>query len=215
MKECQQETHFVSETVPFHQESSSFLGRPSLQTSMYFSSAKVRTHGSAPGCRKVCTQQGRLLPQTTLGSSQARGRVRIAEGTWRMCYILHLFPLENFLRQSYFLKTVFYSFIYFWLCWVFVAAQAFPQLRRVAATLQLRCTASHSGGFSCCRAWALEHRLNSCGIRAQLLCSMWDLSRSGLKPACPVLAGGFFTTEQQGGLACCDSWGHKESDTTE
>ena len=102
MKECQQETHFVSETVPFHQESSSFLGRPTLQTSMYFSSAKVRTHGSAPGCRKVCTQQGRLLPQTTLGSSQARGRVRIAEGTWRMCYILHLFPLENFLRQSYF-----------------------------------------------------------------------------------------------------------------
>ena len=29
-------------------------------------------------------------------------------------------------------------FIYFWLCWVFVAAQSFLQLQRVGATLQLR-----------------------------------------------------------------------------
>ena len=65
--------------------------------------------------------------------------------------------------------------IYFWLCWVFVA-QAFSELWRVGATLQLLCVASQCGGFSCCGAqafrhtgfsrcgsWALEQRLNSCG----------------------------------------------------
>ena len=67
--------------------------------------------------------------------------------------------------------------------------------------------ASRGSGFSCCRAralecglsscgsQALEQRLNSCGTRAWLLCGMWDLPRSGIKPMSPALAGGFFTTE--------------------
>ena len=56
--------------------------------------------------------------------------------------------------------------------------------------------ASHCHGFSCCGArasvvvacglsscglWALERRLSSCGARAQLLHSMWNLPGSGLE----------------------------------
>ena len=42
-----------------------------------------------------------------------------------------------------FLRTVFFLYIYLWPCWVFVALQAFLQLRWVGATLQWQCT-----GFS-------------------------------------------------------------------
>ena len=41
-------------------------------------------------------------------------------------------------------------------------------------------------------------RLSSCGSRAQVLRSMWDLPRPGLKPVSPALAGGFSTTAQPG-----------------
>ena len=45
----------------------------------------------------------------------------------------------------------------------------FLQLRRAGATLRCGVRASHCGGFSCCRAWALEHRLSNCDTRAQQL----------------------------------------------
>ena len=41
-------------------------------------------------------------------------------------------------------------------------------------------------------------RLNSCGSRAYLLRSMWDLPRPGLEPVCPALAGRFSTTAPPG-----------------
>ena len=41
-------------------------------------------------------------------------------------------------------------------------------------------------------------RLSSCGSRAQLLCGMWDLSRPGLEPVPPALAGRFSTTAPPG-----------------
>ena len=71
--------------------------------------------------------------------------------------------------------------------------------------------APHCSGFSCCRtsalgcvvfsscsSQALQRRLNNCGSRAWLLCSMWDFAVSGIKPMSPPLAGGFFTTESPG-----------------
>ena len=71
--------------------------------------------------------------------------------------------------------------------------------------------ASHCGGSSCCGAralghmgfgscgpQALKHRLNSHASRAYLLCGMWDLPRSGIKPMSPTLAGRFFTTKPPG-----------------
>ena len=40
--------------------------------------------------------------------------------------------------------------------------------------------------------------LSSCGSRAQLLRGMWDLSRPGLEPVSPALAGRFSTTAPPG-----------------
>ena len=82
--------------------------------------------------------------------------------------------------------------------------------------------ASHCGSFSCCGAWApgsrasvvvacglsscglraLERRLSSCGARAQLLRSPWDLPRPGLEPVSPALAGGFLATAPPGKSRC-------------
>ena len=71
--------------------------------------------------------------------------------------------------------------------------------------------ASHCHGFSYCRArtlghagfssWGshtLEHRLNSCSPWAELLCRVWDLPGSEIKPLSSPLAEGFFTTEPPG-----------------
>ena len=41
-------------------------------------------------------------------------------------------------------------------------------------------------------------RLSSCGLRAQLLCGMWDPPRPGLEPVSPALAGRFSTTAPPG-----------------
>ena len=53
-------------------------------------------------------------------------------------------------------------------------------------------------GLGTCSSRALEHRLNSCGPVAQLLCGMWGRPRSGIKPKPPALAAGFFITEKPG-----------------
>ena len=53
-------------------------------------------------------------------------------------------------------------------------------------------------GLSSCGSRALEHRLGSCGTRAQLLRGMWDLPGPGIEPASPALAGGFLTTVPPG-----------------
>ena len=53
-------------------------------------------------------------------------------------------------------------------------------------------------GFGSCSSWALEHRLNSCGPWAQLLCSMCHLPGPGIKPESPALAGRFISTEPLG-----------------
>ena len=96
----------------------------------------------------------------------------------------------------------------------------------MGAALSCGAQASHRGGFSChrawalghmgfsscvhgihrCRSWALEHRRNSCGTQTQLLRgtqtqllrSTWDLPGSGIKPGSPALAGRFFTTDPPG-----------------
>ena len=43
-----------------------------------------------------------------------------------------------------------------------------------------------------------SRRLSSCGARAQLLRSMWDLPKPGLEPVSPALAGRFSTTAPPG-----------------
>ena len=55
-------------------------------------------------------------------------------------------------------------------------------------------------GFSRCSSWALEHSLNSCGMWAKLLPSMWSLPGPGIKPVSLALAVSFFSTEPPGKL---------------
>ena len=49
-----------------------------------------------------------------------------------------------------------------------------------------------------CSSRVLERRLRSCGIRAYLHGSMWDLTSPGIQPVSLALAGRFFTTEPSG-----------------
>ena len=64
--------------------------------------------------------------------------------------------------------------------------------------LLLQSTGSRAHGFQ-----KLQHRLSSCGARAQLICSMWDLPRPGIKPVSLASADSFFTTEQPGKPCRC------------
>ena len=112
-----------------------------------------------------------------------------------------------------------YLFIYYFGCvGSSLLRVGFLQLQQAGATLRCGAQASHSSGFSCCGAWALgrrasvvaarglsscgsqalQHRLSSCGERAQLLRGMWDLPGPGLKPMSPALASGFLTTAPPG-----------------
>ena len=53
-------------------------------------------------------------------------------------------------------------------------------------------------GFCSCGSQAPEHRLCSRGTRASSIHGTWDPPRSGIKPASPTLAGGFFDPEPPG-----------------
>ena len=113
---------------------------------------------------------------------------------------------------KYFIPLFFiYLFIYFWLCWVFIVACGLSLVAVSRGYSSLRCagfslrwllllwsTGSRHTGFSSCGLRALEHRLSSCGTRASLLRSMWDLLGPGLEPVSPALAGRFLTTAPPG-----------------
>ena len=60
-----------------------------------------------------------------------------------------------------FLWGVFVFVLFFWPCWVFVAAHG---LSLVVASGDY--SSFHCVGFSSCGSWALECRLSSCGARA-------------------------------------------------
>ena len=97
----------------------------------------------------------------------------------------------------------------FWLCWIFIAAQAFLQLRCAGSALPMWCMSFSSqwllllwskwaGGLSCCGSQAPDHRLSGCGTRASLLHGMWDLPGSGTEPVAPALADSLFASEPPG-----------------
>ena len=117
------------------------------------------------------------------------------------CLVTSQFPRLLFLN-----KFIYFYFIYFWLCWVFVAVPRLSLVVASRATLRCGARASHCGGFSCCGARAQgtqasvvgAHGLSSCGSRAQLLCGMWDLPGPGLEPVSPALAGRFLTIAPTG-----------------
>ena len=68
-----------------------------------------------------------------------------------------------------------------------------------ASFLQLWLLSMLCTDFSLWWLLVVEHRhFSSCGARAQLPCSMWDLLRPGIKPMTPAQAGGFLTTALPG-----------------
>ena len=79
----------------------------------------------------------------------------------------------------------------------------FLQLRRAGSTLRCGAQASHCGGFSCCRTWALGHassraqaqQLVAHGLSRSAACGIFP---AGLKPVSPELPGGFLTTAPPG-----------------
>ena len=80
-------------------------------------------------------------------------------------YILTSIISHPFDNRHSFLK---YNFICFWLCWVFIAARVFPQLKRTGGTLQLRWIGFSLWWLLLLRRWALGHEaFSSCDTWAQ------------------------------------------------
>ena len=98
------------------------------------------------------------------------------------CYQLRRFPGHKtllFFKCYFFIIT--YLF-YFWLCWVFVALHGLSLLAVSRGYSCLRCA-----GFSLrwLLVWSTASRapeLQYCSTQAQLLCSMWNIPRLGIKP---------------------------------
>ena len=93
-------------------------------------------------------------------------------------------------------------FVYFWLCWVFIAcAQAFPSCSERGLP-PVVVWAPHCGGFSGCGAWALgtgasvaaAHRLQQLWLMGLVASGMWNLLRTRTEPESPELQGGFLST---------------------
>ena len=108
----------------------------------------------------------------------------------------------------------YYFFFFFAVLGLCCGTQAFSSGSESGLHSNCSWWVSPGSGFSCYRAWALcvqasavavrriccfspralKCGLSSCGTWAQLLWSMWDLPRPGIKPVSPELPGGFLTT---------------------
>ena len=94
------------------------------------------------------------------------------------------------------------QFIYLWLCWVFVAARDFLQLRRSGAISSCGAWPSHRGGFSHCRAWAPGRSgFSSCGAQAQVACEIF--LEQGSSPSLLPWQADSLPVSHQGSPKCC------------
>ena len=92
-----------------------------------------------------------------------------------------------------------YLFIYFWLCWVFVAVHGLSLVAASGGHSSLRCTGFSWRCLLLLRSTGSRRAgFSSCGAQAQLLRSMWDLPGPGIKPVSPALADRFSTTVPPG-----------------
>ena len=113
----------------------------------------------------VCTNLEFLCMETLIHISGYKGDLILSH-----ILLLNLFPqLEVFFKNKFI-----YLFIYFWLCWVFVAACGLSLVVASGGYSLCGVRASHCSGFFCCGARALgmwasvvvARGLGSCGTRA-------------------------------------------------
>ena len=64
----------------------------------------------------------------------------------------------------------------------------------------------HAYGLSNCSSYALEHRLSSCGVWAQLPCGTWDPPRPGVKPMPPTWQVDSLPLSHQGSFQINSRW---------
>ena len=152
---------------------------------------------------------GRHLLRASIHPPEQKGRINRESSSFLLGVALHYCFQAPFLariRLPWAIALFIYLFIYFWLCWVFVAVDGLSVVGQVWAILRCGVQASHCGSFSWCRAQALgarasvvvahrlsssdsqalECRLSSCGTWVHLLCGMCDLPGPGLEPMSPV-----------------------------
>ena len=102
------------------------------------------------------------------------------------------------------LRCTGFSLRWLLLLWSMGSSSGLQQLKHAGSVVvahrpqSARASVVAARGLSSCGLQALECRLSSCGARAQLLRSMWDLPGPGLKPVSPALTGGFLTIAPPG-----------------
>ena len=132
------------------------------------------------------------------------GRGLLVSKAWTLPHMVPWFPKKGEVGKSrafaLFLIYIYINLLtYFWLRWVFVAAHGLSLVAASRGYFSLMCA-----GFSLrwlLFLWSTGSRhagFSSCGARAWLLCSMWDLPGPEIEPVSPALAGGFLTTAPPG-----------------
>ena len=61
----------------------------------------------------------------------------------------------------------------------------------------------------------LKINIQKAKIKTSSPITSWQIDRETVETLRDFISGGSKITDGQGGLACCDSWGHKELDRTE
>ena len=116
----------------------------------------------------IRTDSPEIAEATLCTTSNSNGHMR----PWIVLHLHHHLhdtgrPLETsiFGAMLFSFKVFKFNLIWFWLCWVFVAARG---LSLVAANRGFSCCGAQAPecmGFSSCGSQALEHRLRSCGVQ--------------------------------------------------
>ena len=97
----------------------------------------------------------------------------------------------------FFLFIKFYLFI-FGCSGSHCCARTFSNCNKWGLLSSFSAWASHCGGLPCCKTWALQGRLSSCGIHRLSGSAALESSQTRSEPVSPALAGRFPTTGPPG-----------------
>ena len=106
-----------------------------------------------------------------------------------------MFPLQGSILSPYLTwhissfskKDLFNFFLYFCLCWVFIAEHGLSLVAVSRGHSSLWCTGFSLDGFFCWRAQALGAQALVVVMHGFICCGMGDLPRAGIEPVSPAL----------------------------